>query len=75
MSRNPDIEAIHEAPYHLQTCAEKERPAALQHLHVLLERAAAKANPPVRPSELLDALYDDYKEFHRMKRNQEWPKL
>jgi hypothetical protein len=75
MSRNPAIEAIHEARYHLQTCAEKERPAARQQLHALLERAAAKANPPVQPRNLLDALYTDYKEFRRMKRKQEWPKL
>jgi hypothetical protein len=75
MSRNPHIEAIHEARYQLQTCAEKERPAARQHLRALLERAAARANPPVQPRDLLDALYDDYKEFRRMKRKQEWPTL
>ena len=75
MSRNPDIEAIHEARYHLQTCAEKERPAARQHLYALLELAAAKAHPPVQPRDLLDALYPDYREFRRLKRKQEWPKL
>jgi hypothetical protein len=42
MSRNPLIEALHEARYDL---------------------------------EVLDLLYDDYKEFRRMKRQQEWPKL
>lgn len=75
MSRNPEIEAIHEARYQLQTCAEEEKPAARQRLRALLERAAAKVNPPVQPDDLLDALYDDYREFRRMKRRQEWPKL
>lgn len=75
MSRNPEIEAIHEARYQLQTCAEEEKPAVRQQLRALLERAAAKVSPPVQPDDLLDALYDDYKEFRRMKRRQEWPKL
>jgi hypothetical protein len=75
MSRNPHIEAIHEARYHLQTCAEQDKPAARRQLFDLLAQAAAKVSPPVRPDDVLDALYDDYKEFHRMKRKQAWPKL
>lgn len=75
MSRNPHIEAIHEARYQFQTCAEKDKPAARKHLYALLAEAAAKAAPPVPPDDVLDALYDDYKEFRRMKRKQEWPKL
>lgn len=75
MSRNPEIEAIHEARYHLQSCAEKEKPVARQRLRALLERAAVRVDPPVQPDDLLDALYDDYKEFRRMKRKQEWPRL
>ena len=75
MSRNPQIEAIHEARYHLQTCAEKDKPAARARLYDLLNQAAVKSNLPVRPEEVLDALYDDYKEFCRMKRKEEWAKL
>lgn len=75
MSRNPHIEAIHEARYHLQTCAEQDKPAARKQLFDLLAQAAAKVSPPVRPDDVLDALYDDYREFHRMKRKQAWPKL
>ncbi len=75
MSRNPLIEAIHEARYDLQTCAEKDKPAARKKLYDLLERAALKRNPPARPDDILDALFEDYKEFRRMKRRQEWPKL
>jgi hypothetical protein len=75
MSRNPHIEAIHETRYHLQTCAEKDKSAARKKLYDLLLQAAAKVSPPAHPDEVLDALYDDYKEFRRMKRKQEWPKL
>jgi hypothetical protein len=75
MSRNPQIEAVHEARYRLQTCAEHEKPAAREKLYDLLVQAGTKVSPPVRPDEVLDALYDDYKEFCRMKRKQEWPKL
>jgi hypothetical protein len=75
MSRNALIEAIHEARYDLQTCAEKDKPAARAKLYTLLEQAGSRASLPVPPEDLLDALYDDYKEFRRMKRRQEWPKL
>ncbi|MBI3849430.1 MAG: hypothetical protein HY298_03935 [Verrucomicrobia bacterium] len=75
MSRNPQIEAIHEARYDLQTCAEKDKPAARKKLYDLLAQAAARANPPVRAEDVLDVLYDDYKEFRRMKLKQQWPKL
>ncbi len=75
MSRNPLIEAIHEARYDLQTCAEKQKPAARKKLYDLLNEAGSRAHPPVPPDDVLDLLYDDYKEFRRMKRTQEWPKL
>jgi hypothetical protein len=75
MSRNPLIEAIHEARYDLQTCAQKEKTVARAKLYALLDEAAAKVNPPVRSDDVLDALYDDYKDFRRMKLRQEWPKL
>ena len=75
MSRNPHLEAIHEARYQLQTCAEKDKPIARKLLYDLLAQAAIKVNPPVRPDDVLDALYDDYQEFQRTKRKQEWPKL
>ena len=75
MSRNPLIEAIHEARYDLQTCAEKDKPAAREKLNDLLQQAASRAHPTARPDDVLDALYEDFKEFRRMKRRQEWPKL
>ena len=75
MSRNPLIEAIHEARYDLQTCAEKDKSAAREKLYDLLQQAASRTHPPTRPEDVLDALYEDYKEFRRVKRRQEWPKL
>jgi hypothetical protein len=75
MSRNPLIEAIHEARYDLQTCAEQDKPATRKKLYDLLDQAASRATPPVRAEDVLDVLYDDFKEFRRMKRRQAWPKL
>jgi hypothetical protein len=75
MSRIPLIEAIHEARYDWQTRADKDKPAARQKLYSLSDRAAAKSNPPTRPDVILDALFEDYKLFRRIKRQQEWPKL
>jgi len=75
MSRNPLIEAIHEARYDLQTCEEKDKLVVRKRLYDLLEQAAGRRTPPARVDDILDALYDDYKEFRRMKRRQEWPKL
>jgi hypothetical protein len=66
MSRNPQIEAIHQARYHLQTCAEREKPAARKRLYDLLHQAAARVKPPATPEAVLDALHDDYREFRRM---------
>jgi hypothetical protein len=51
MSRNPLIETIHEARYDLQTCAEKDKPAARAKLYALLEQAGAK-NGIIPPAEI-----------------------
>jgi hypothetical protein len=47
MSRNPQMEAIHEARYHLETCSQDEKPAATAKLYVLLTEAGSKRHPPV----------------------------
>lgn len=75
MTRNPLIEAIHEARYDLQTCAEKDKPAARKKLNDLLQQAANRCSPPASAQDILDALFEDYKGFCRLKRRQEWPKL
>ena len=68
MSRNPLIEAIHEARYDLQTCAETAKPAARRRLYNLLDQAASRANPSVLAERVLDLLHDDYRQFCRTKR-------
>jgi len=75
MSRNPLIEAIHEARYDLETCARQERAARQKKLEELLRQALERSGFAAKPDELLDALFDDYREFRRGKRREEWPRL
>ena len=75
MSRNPLIEAIHAARYDLETCAAHEQAAFRKKLDDLVAQAVAQSSSKVTSQQVLDVLYDDYKEFRRMKRRQEWPKL
>ena len=75
MSRNPLIEAIHEARYDLETCARHERSTCQQKLDELLQQALARANSKLTPDHLLDALFDDYREFKRGKKRTEWARL
>jgi hypothetical protein len=72
MSRNPIIEAIHEARYDLETCAAGEQAAKRNRLEILLKDALTRSAAKTTQRELLDALYDDYKEFRRTKKRQEW---
>jgi hypothetical protein len=75
MSRNPLIEAIHEARYDLETCSPEEQAACRRQLEGLVEQALTQTGAKTSISTVLNALYDDYKEFRRMKRRQEWPRL
>ena len=75
MSRNPLIEAIHEARYDLETYAPHQKQELRRKLDELIAQAAARSASKPSRHEVLDLLYDDYKEFRRMKRKQEWPKL
>jgi hypothetical protein len=75
MSRNPQVEAIHAARYDLETCAAHDQAAFRRKLDDLVAQAIIQSNSKVASRQVLDILYDDYKEFRRMKRKQEWPKL
>ena len=75
MSRNPLIEAIHAARYDLETCAAHDQAAFRRKLDDLVAQAIIQSLSKVTPHQVLDILYDDYKEFRRMKRKEEWPKL
>ncbi|HEV7925697.1 MAG TPA: hypothetical protein VGR14_10090 [Verrucomicrobiae bacterium] len=75
MSRNPLIEAIHAARYDLEGCARPERDACLRKLNELLRQALDRAGSKETPELLLDALFDDYREFKRSKKREEWARL
>jgi hypothetical protein len=75
MSRNPLIEAIHAARYELESCARTERGAFIRKLNELLRQALDRAGSKETPNLLLDALFDDYREFKRSKKREEWARL
>jgi hypothetical protein len=75
MSRNPLIEAIHEARYDLETCARHERATCQRKLEELLRQSLDRAASKVTSDQLLDALFDDYREFKHGKKRAEWPRL
>ena len=75
MSRNPLIEAIHVARYDLETCAPRDRAAFRRQLEEIVSQAIAQSKSKATPSQVLDILYDDYKDFRRVKWKQEWAKL
>jgi len=54
---------------------ERQNPLPAPGLYHLLQQAATRVNPPPRPHDVLDALFDGRKEFRKLKRRREWPKL
>ena len=75
MPRHPLIEAIHAARYDLETCARHERAVCERELNALLVRAIESSGAKVPPAALLDALFDDYREFRRARKREPWPRL
>jgi hypothetical protein len=75
MSRNPLIEAIHEARFDLETCAPAEKASAQTKLNQLLSETLIRSGSRISQRELLDALLDDYREFRKMKRRAGWPHI
>jgi len=75
MSRNPLIEAIHAARYDLEGCARHERDGCLRKLNELLRQALDRAGSKETRDLLLDALFDDYREFKRGKKREAWARL
>jgi len=67
MSRNPLIEAIHEARYGLKTCARRARAACQRTVDELLRQSLDRAGSKITPEQLLDALFVDDREFKRGK--------
>jgi hypothetical protein len=75
MSRNPLIEAIHEARYDLETCARHERAGCQRKLDGLLRQSLDRVGSKATLQRLLDALFEDYLEFKRGKKREQWPRL
>ncbi len=75
MSRNPLIEAIHQARYDLETCARHQRAAHERKLNELLRQSLDRAKSKATPERLLDAMFDDYLEFKRGRKREAWPRL
>ena len=75
MSRNPQIEALHEARYELETSAPGTKAEARAKLERLAEEAIQRAGSSLSAKALLDALFDDYKTFRRGKKRAEWPRI
>ena len=75
MARNPLIEAIHAARYDLETCPRHERAAHETRLEQAVRQALDRSHSKVSPEQLLDALFDDYREFRRARKRQEWARM
>jgi len=76
MSRNPELEAVLQALFDLDTCIRDQREGCLARYHEALDRAIAQGTVP-RLSRLQaeEALRGPYREFRRAKRLEERAKL
>lgn len=69
MSRNPEVEAILQAWYDLETCAPPEKTARLRGFNELLDQAISKAEiKGVSRTDLKELLGELYREFKRGKK-------
>ena len=76
MSRNPELEAVLQAKFDLDTCARDQHNAFLIRFHESLDQAIARgAVPRLSRPQLEEALRGPYREFRRAKRLEERAKL
>lgn len=76
MSRHPEVEAILQAWYDLETAAPSDKTARLKTFHQLLDEAIAKADMKgVSRNELKELLGDPYRDFKRTRKREERTKL
>ena len=72
MSRQPEVEAILQAWYDLETCEPSEKTERLKQFHQLLDVAITQADiQGVSRNELKELLGDSYSEFKLAKRREE----
>ena len=76
MSRNPELEALLQAKFDLDTCADDQQGLYRKRFEELLDSALAKSpHPGIRREKLEESLRDVYREFRRAKLQEERAKL
>ena len=76
MARQPELEAILQARYELETCEPSEKTRRRARLEALTEAALAKAKMrSVSHRDLIQILADEYQEFKRAKKKEERARL
>ena len=76
MARNPELEAILQARFDLDTCSPNQQTECLRRYHELLDQVIAKSKfKSVTRRELEALLGEAYHEFKRAKRKEERERL
>jgi len=76
MSRNPELEAILEARYSLETCEPKQKTERRAQLDALLDASLSKsARRNLSRRQLIEILAEPYQEFKRVRQDEERTKL
>ena len=76
MARNPELEAILQARYELETCEPSQKTKRRARLDALLEAALAKAgSPSLTPRALIEITAEAYQEFKLARRRAERTRL
>ncbi len=76
MSRNPELEAILQAKFDLDNCADDDRKALQRRYQELLDKAAANAGlPGMKRRQLEELLLEPYREFRLAKLREERARL
>ena len=76
MSRNPELEALLQTKFDLDTCAEDQLGIHRRRFDELLNQALAKASRPGASREMLEeSLREPYREFRRAKIREDRAKL
>jgi len=76
MARNPDLEAILQARYELETCAPDQKTACRTRLDTLIEAALAKsAKRDLSPRAFIEITAAAYQEFKLARKKEERARL
>ena len=76
MSRNPELEALLQAKFDLDTCGDDQQSFFRQRFDLLIEQALSKAGrPDLTRAMLEESLREPYREFRRAKIQEERARL